>query len=144
VVGAGPARHHVGVPAKTVADKLLIRAGGRVWLSHPDRAALLGPLPEGAALVDDPDDATVAIAFADDAASLRALLAAEGERLASADVLWIAYPKGNRTDVNRDSLWPILAEHGLRPISQVAVDAVWSALRFRALRPDEPPFTGGR
>jgi hypothetical protein len=46
--------------------------------------------------------------------------------------------------VNRDSLWPILAEHGLRPVSQVAIDDVWSALRFRALRPGEPPFTGGR
>jgi len=28
--------------------------------------------------------------------------------------------------------------------SLLPVDAVWSALRFRALRPDEPPFTGGR
>ena len=26
--------------------------------------------------------------------------------------------------------------------SQVAVDDTWSALRFRALRPGEPPFTG--
>jgi len=142
----GPAatRHHVGVAAKTVADKLLIRPGSRLWLSHPDRAALLGPLPDGARLADEPAATDVAIAFADDAESLRALLAAQAAGLAAADVLWIAYPKGNRTDVNRDSLWPILAEHGLRPISQGAVDAVWSALRFRALRPDEPPFTGGR
>ena len=54
MVGAGPARHHVGVPAKTVADKLLIRAGGRVWLSHPDRAALLGPLRFRALRPDEP------------------------------------------------------------------------------------------
>jgi hypothetical protein len=32
----------------------------------------------------------------------------------------------------------------MRPVSQVAVDEVWSALRFRPLRPGEPPFTGGR
>lgn len=32
----------------------------------------------------------------------------------------------------------------MRPVSQVAVDEVWSAPRFRPLKPDEPPFTGGR
>ena len=28
--------------------------------------------------------------------------------------------------------------------AQVAVDPVWSALRFRALKGGEPPFTGGK
>jgi hypothetical protein len=64
-------------------------------------------------------------------------------QLAEPRAFWVAYPKGNRSDVNRNSLWPILAEHGMRPISQVAVDQVWSALRFRALEAGEPPFTGG-
>jgi hypothetical protein len=32
----------------------------------------------------------------------------------------------------------------MRPIAQVAVDDVWSALRFRPLEEGEPPFTGGR
>jgi len=137
-------RHHSPVAGKSVAEKLLIRPGTRVWTSHPDRVDLFGPLPEGAAVTGDPAGAAVAIAFADDAASLRGLLAARGADLARADVLWVAYPKGNRTDVNRDSLWPILAQHGLRPVSQVAVDDVWSALRFRPLRPGEAPFTGGR
>ena len=82
--------------------------------------------------------------FADDARALRQVLTAHGDRLARPEVLWVAYPKGNRTDLNRDSLWPILGEHGLRPISQVAVDDVWSALRFRPLKEGEPPFTGGR
>jgi hypothetical protein len=31
----------------------------------------------------------------------------------------------------------------MRPIAQIAVDDVWSALRFRALEDGEPPFTGG-
>ena len=50
----------------------------------------------------------------------------------------------HRADLNRDTLWPVLGEYGMRPVSQVAVDEVWSALRFRPLRPGEPPFTGGR
>jgi hypothetical protein len=33
---------------------------------------------------------------------------------------WVAYPKGGRADINRDSLWPILAEDGFRPVSRVA------------------------
>jgi hypothetical protein len=41
-------------------------------------------------------------------------------------------------------LWPILSEYAMRPIGQVAVDEVWSALRFRALKEGEAPFTGGR
>lgn len=50
----------------------------------------------------------------------------------------------HRADLNRDTLWPVLGEYGMRPVSQVAVDEVWSALRFRPLKPGEPPFIGGR
>ena len=49
-------------------------------------------------------------------------------------VLWVAYPKGSskvKTDVNRDTLWPVVQAHGWRPVRQIAVDDVWSALRFR-------------
>lgn len=49
----------------------------------------------------------------------------------------------SRTDINRDSLWPILAEHGLRPVAQVSLDDVWSTMRFRPLKPGEAPFRGG-
>ena len=52
-------------------------------------------------------------------------------------------PESEPPDINRDSAWPILAEYGMRPISQVAIDDVWSALRFRPLKPGEEPFTGG-
>jgi hypothetical protein len=129
---------------KTVADKLLIKPNTTLWSSHPDRLGLLNPLPDGLSVVDAPAAATVALVFADDAAAIRDLIATHGDGLTEAATIWVAYPKGNRTDVNRDSLWPILAEHGLRPIGQVAVDDVWSALRFRPLQEGEAPFTGGK
>ena len=129
--------------AKSVADKLLIKPGAAVWTSDPDRMGLVGPLPEGVRPVDAPGLADAALVWADDAASLRAVLGEQQGSLADPDAFWVLYPKGNRADINRDSLWPILAEHDMRPISQVAVDDVWSALRFRALREGEPPFTGG-
>jgi hypothetical protein len=32
----------------------------------------------------------------------------------------------------------------MRPVTQVSIDQVWSALRFRSLKDGEAPFTGGR
>ncbi len=56
------------------------------------------------------------------------LEAAEADRLA-----WLAYPKAGQlgTDLNRDILWDRMLAMGVRPVRQVAVDDVWSALRFR-------------
>ena len=129
---------------KTTAEKLLIKPGTTVWTSDRANLDLIGPLPDGVSRVDRADKAATALVWADDAASLRGILDKQAARLAQAGVLWVAYPKGNRADINRDTLWPILGEYGMRPISQIAVDDVWSALRFRPLADGEPPFTGGR
>lgn len=129
---------------KTVAQKLLVKPNTTVWVSDRARAELLAPLPEGARVVSSPAAASTAVVFVEDEASLRKILDKRGGQLSAAETLWIAYPKGNRSDINRDTLWPIVAEHGMRPIGQVAVDDVWSALRFRPLREGEAPFTGGR
>jgi hypothetical protein len=128
---------------KSVAAKLLITPNTTIWSSDAGRLALVGPLPAGVRRVDRPELATTALVFADDARSLRAVLAAHGDRLTLTPVLWIAYPKANRTDINRDTLWPIVAELGLRPITQVAIDETWSALRFRPLKAGEAPLGGG-
>jgi hypothetical protein len=46
---------------------------------------------------------------------------------------WVAYPKAGHlgTDLNRDSLAALLSESGVQPVRQIAVNEVWSALRFR-------------
>ncbi len=49
-------------------------------------------------------------------------------------LLWIAYPKGGskiRTDINRDRLWDATSKTGWRPVRLVAMDEIWSAMRFR-------------
>ena len=101
-------------------------------------------MPEGARPVESIGDATTAVVFAEDASELRAAVDRHRDALARPEILWIAYPKGNRSDINRDRIPPILAEHGMRPIGQVAVDEVWSALRFRPLRQGEAAFARGR
>jgi hypothetical protein len=129
---------------KSIAEKLLVKANSTVWCSDAAKASLLEPLPAGAAYADSMTDAATVLIFADGAAPLRSILEAEKEQLAKPAVLWVAYPKANRADINRDTLWPILAEYGLRPISQVAIDDVWSALRFRPLKEGEAPLSVGR
>ncbi len=129
---------------KSVAEKLLIRPETTLWSSEPSRLHLIEPLPRGVRPVDGPEQASTALVFANDAASLREVLTAHQDQLTRPTTFWVAYPKANRADINRDSLWPILAEFGMRPIAQVAVDDVWSALRFRPLKAGERAFTGGR
>lgn len=133
------------VAEKTIVQKLQIKPGSAVWLSDASKQPLVEPLPDGVRRVGTLEDSTATILFAEDRASLEELLAESGaERLAGTDLLWVAYPKGGRADINRDSVWPMLAELGLRPVSQISLDDVWSALRFRPLKPGEAPFTGGR
>ena len=49
-------------------------------------------------------------------------------------LFWVCYPKGSgklKYDLNRDTVWPALGLIGLRPVTQVAIDEKWSALRGR-------------
>lgn len=128
---------------KTVAEKLQIKPSTTVWSSGSAGRDLIGPLPEDARHVDRVGEATTAVVFASSADALRQVLTENEDQLARPSVFWVAYPKGGRADINRDTLWPILGEFGMRPISQVSVDDVWSALRFRPLAEGET-FTGGR
>ncbi|RIJ37485.1 YdeI/OmpD-associated family protein [Pontibacter oryzae] len=60
-------------------------------------------------------------------------------------ILWIAYPKkssGIKTDLNRDKGWQTMKDLGYEGVRQVAVNEVWSALRFRhqSERPEASMF----
>lgn len=114
-----------------LAAKLQIKAGAQVAVvaERPDGPDLSGLGPRAA----DPDTADAVIALISRAAELTgvarpAIAAAQADRLA-----WIAYPKAGQlgTDINRDSLANAAGDLGIRPVRQVALDAVWSALRFR-------------
>ena len=129
--------------AKSIADKLQIKPNAAVWLSDAGHRARIDPLPEGARMVDGMAQATVALVFVDSAAAARAALTAHRDQLTQPAVFWVAYPKGNKADINRDSLWPIVADFDMRPCGQVAIDERWSGLRFRANREGEGRFTGG-
>jgi hypothetical protein len=49
-------------------------------------------------------------------------------------LVWITYPKktsGVDSDLSREAVWAAMEGTGWRPVSQIAIDEVWSALRFR-------------
>jgi hypothetical protein len=57
------------------------------------------------------------------------------KRAADDAILWFAYPKGTskilESEVNRDTGWEVLRSAGYDTVRSVAIDADWSALRFR-------------
>ncbi|HEX2048189.1 MAG TPA: hypothetical protein VHF27_10510, partial [Acidimicrobiales bacterium] len=75
------------------------------------------------------------LAFVPTAAELAEVAPEVGRALADDGVLWVAYPKKSskryRSDLSRDGGWQPLGDLGMEPVRQVAVDADWSALRFR-------------
>jgi len=49
-------------------------------------------------------------------------------------LVWITYPKktsGVDSDLSREAVWAAMEGTGWRPVSQIAIDEIWSALRFR-------------
>ncbi|WP_424811585.1 hypothetical protein [Roseococcus sp. YIM B11640] len=80
------------------------------------------------------------LAFATDRASLGRVVNRALDLYGVGGRLWFAYPKKNgpvRSDLDRDHGWEALAQSGLLPVTQVALDDTWSALRFR-LREEIP------
>ncbi len=48
-------------------------------------------------------------------------------------IAWAAYPKAGQldTDLNRDILWKHLQKQDIEGVRQIALDSVWSLMRFR-------------
>ncbi len=76
-----------------------------------------------------------ALLFATKQQEVDAGIRALAPRLEGDAVLWISYPKGSSKkytcDFNRDTGWAEVGKAGFEPVRQVAIDADWSALRFR-------------
>lgn len=124
---------------EALLKKLQVKAGRTVLLLNPPpgyRERLL-PLPEGAALLAE--DATSAGAhivqvFVHRQADVESLAQRGMAALKPGGVLWLTYPKRSKTvqtDVNRDTGWDSVTAAGWLPVTQIAVDEMWSALRFR-------------
>ncbi|MDR0483546.1 MAG: DUF3052 family protein [Cellulomonadaceae bacterium] len=126
---------------QSVAQKMQIKAGPVVIYGVPDDVDL--QIPEDIEVITgltavDAKDAAAIISFVvmeDDLDTIAqaSIAAATADRLA-----WIAYPKAGQlgTNLNRDSLARACELQGASPVRQVAINEVWSALRFRPATKD--------
>ncbi len=99
-------------------------------MGRPETLMHFAPFPP--ATENGPVD--VLLGFDARSADVTVLLGALLPRYLGARRLWLAYPKKSgaiRSDLSRDQGWGAMQLHDLLPVRQVAMDATWSALRFR-------------
>ena len=120
-----------------LARKLQFKPGSTVWVWPPNAPAAESLLEDQQIPLADPDTADVALLFAADRTAAQNALTQFADALGATRAVWFIYAKGNRTDINRDTLHALLQQHGWRAISQVSYDDELSALRSRPLKPGE-------
>jgi hypothetical protein len=105
----------------------------------PDQGLECVSVPDAVAQVVDPladrggGHESAILFFAVDRSALERVQDRVVEAATKDRLTWVAYPKSGQlgTDLNRDSLAALLTALGARPVRQISIDAVWSALRFR-------------
>jgi hypothetical protein len=123
--------------SKTIAQKLFVRPNFTVLLVNAPAgyAETLGALPAGARITARTNKPVDLIqVFAKTRAEMSALLAKAKPFLKEDGLLWATYPKAGQldTDLKREVVWDCGQDVGMRCVSQIAVDDVWSALRLKA------------
>lgn len=120
-----------------LAKKLRLQDAKRALVLNAPEGYLetLGEAPEGVMIEQDPlGKYDFAHLFVKDRNELKRFIDPVLQVIEYDAILWISYPKGSsgvETDLNRDKLWKELADKGIRPVTQVSIDTVWSAMRFR-------------
>ncbi len=127
----------MAITLSPVAKKLGIKAGMHALvLGTPSGyMKLLMPLPEGVIVSNRVNGSYEFVQFfatrkADIKKSAPILL----KHAAPGALVWITYPKktsGVESDLSREEVWDAMEGTGWRPVTQIAIDEVWSALRFR-------------
>jgi hypothetical protein len=121
----------------SLIKKLRIQPGQRALILNAPAgySKLLGDLPEGVELLEVAEGRFGFVhLFVKDSAELDRLRPVALEAVEYDGLLWISYPKKSArvsTDLSRDGLWELMAGTGLGPVTQIAVDDIRSALRFR-------------
>ena len=99
--------------------------------------------PEMAALTDvtiqqdieSLENIEFSLAFVTQQAEVDSFAQAITQRAEGDAIIWFAYPKASSKkytcEFNRDSGWGVLGKLGFESVRQVAIDADWSAIRFR-------------
>src|SRR5262249_43182285 len=120
-----------------LARKLRVLPGKRLLVVNGPEGYdwALAPLPPGAEVATHASGMfDVVQVFARDRSQLLRVLPEATAALGPAGLLWVAWPKKTSklaSDLDRDSLWAELNMLGWVGVASIAVDATWSALRFK-------------
>jgi hypothetical protein len=122
----------------TLAQKLQIKSGRLIVINAPKGyAEKLGKaLKDLTVSTRAAGQAEAVLVFVNSLAEAEKLTPKASKLVKPGGMLWIAYAKGSskvKTDVNRDKLWAAMLPLGWRPVRQIALDEVWSALRFKPI-----------
>jgi hypothetical protein len=121
----------------SLSQKLQLKPDQRLLLLNPPQdyaVQLVSGLPGVPLLAESQEQVEAVLLFVNNLAEV-SRHAPDAFRLVLPDgLVWMAYPKGSsgiKTDVNRDTLSKTIDPTGWRPVRQIALDEVWSAMCFR-------------
>lgn len=119
--------------AKSLAEKLLLKPGVSALVQNAPTPAPV-ELPTETLVASEPAAADVFLLYVHSQAELAEYAPTLITGYKDGGVFWVAYPKkssGIATDLSRDSAWAPLTKTDFLPVTQIALDSIWSALRFR-------------
>ncbi len=121
----------------SLIKKLGIKPGQKLLiLNAPDGyLATLGTLPEGAEVKTNADGTFDLVQiFLYNKADVDRYGPMAIQAVKQGGLLWFTYPKKTskiKSDITRDIGWESVRTMDWRPVTQIAIDETWSALRFR-------------
>ena len=121
----------------SLVKKLRIQPGHHVLILNapPGYAESLGELPEGVRVSEEAQGKHGFVhLFVTNSQDLDRLRQKAMDAVKHDGLFWISYPKRSskvETDLTRDVLWDLMRDTALRPVTQISVDDIWSAVRFR-------------
>ncbi len=124
----------------SLVKKLQLKPGQRMVVINPPAgyAERLAKALEGIEVViKAPSRSEAMLVFVNTLAEVSRLTPKGIRSVKPNGLLWIAYPKGSakvKTDVNRDRLQEAVEPLGWSGVRLIAMDEVWSVMRFRPAR----------
>jgi hypothetical protein len=127
------------MPDTPLIKKLGIKPGQKMLILNAPQDYLqqLETLPEGVQVkiaAEEPGTFDFVQLFVQNKSDIDNQAGTAIEALKDGGLLWFTYPKKSskvKTDITRDHGWESVRSIGWRPVTQIAIDETWSALRYR-------------
>jgi hypothetical protein len=115
---------------------LQIKSGKLIVINAPKSYAeqLAQELPDLTVSTRAAGQAEAVLLFVNSLAEVEKLSPKAIKAVKPGGMLWMAYAKGTskvKTDVNRDKLWAMMKPTGWQAVRMIALDDVWSLMRFK-------------